>query len=182
MVGGTLEHRQELGIVERPAGDARADLDASCAEFADGAIHLFERRGDVVHRQRGDEGGKFLRPFPAHLRHAVVGNARELGREIRSAEELGGRQAEGQHLAHILELLAQHRHARFNVPEHAQVRHALDDAGVLRVLLQHLEIPHRHHVVEDVDLHPKSFLLARRAPFTIASNLVHITVGCTSGL
>src|SRR5260221_96641 len=38
-------------------------------------------------------------------------------------------------LRHIAELLAQHGHAVLDVPQHAQARHALHHARLLRVLL-----------------------------------------------
>src|SRR5207249_8616636 len=38
-------------------------------------------------------------------------------------------------------------------PEHAQAAHALQDALILQVLLHHVQVRHRHDVIEDVDFH-----------------------------
>ena len=148
-----LEHREELRLVERAAVHAGADLHAARPELCDGAVHLLERRGNVVHGERGDECGEFLRPFRRHAGHAVVGDARELGRELGRAHQLGGGQRQRQHLLHVGEFLVQHPHPRLDVPEHAQVAHALEDALILQVLLHHVQVRHRHDVIEDVDFH-----------------------------
>ena len=153
--GDPLEDREELRFVERPAVDAGADLHAARFELSDRAIHFLERGGHVVHRQRGDEGGEFLRPFRDHLRHAVVGDARKLGRELGSADQLGRGQGEGQHLLHVGKFLIEHGNARLDVPEHAQAGHALDDPLILGMGLEHVEVSRRHDVIEDVDLHEK---------------------------
>ena len=161
MVRHALEHREEFRRIERFAGNAGDDLYAPGAELIDRAIHLLERGLRVVHRYRGDERREFLRILLAHLGHAVVRHARELGRLRRIAEQLRARQAEGDHLLHVGELLAQHRHAMLDVPQHAQVRHPLHHAGLLRVGFHQLEIRHRHDVIEDVDLHARIVLSTR---------------------
>ena len=148
-----LEHREELRLVERAAVHAGADLHAARAELCDGAVHLLERRGNVVHGERGDERGEFLRPLRRHARHAVVGDARKLGRELGSSHQLGGGQRQRQHLLHVGEFFIQHPHPRLDVPEQAQVAHALQDALVLQVLLHHFQVGHRHDVIENVDFH-----------------------------
>ena len=53
--------------------------------------------------------------------------------------------------------LLQHLNPGLDVPEHAQVGHTFYDAGVFRVLLHHLEIAHRHHVIVDVNFHLPPF-------------------------
>ena len=148
-----LEHREELRLVERPPVDAGADLDAARAERSDRAVHLLERRGHVVHRQRGDEGRKFLRPFAAHLRHAVVGDARELGRSSGPPSSSGGG-------SDSVSTCCTSGNFSSSIATRASMSHSmrrlvmrLTMPGVLRVLLHHLEVARRHDVVEDVDLH-----------------------------
>ena len=147
-----LEHREEFRLVERAAVDAGENLHAARAELADCAIHLLQRRRHVVHGQGCDKRRELPRPARAHRRHVVVGDAGELGRKLRPADQLGPRQRERQHLLHLRPLL-EHGDARLDVPQHAQAPHALDDARVLEVGLHHVEVARGHDVVEDIDFH-----------------------------
>ena len=74
-VGQDLSER----VVQRAAGHAGDDLDAFGTERADGAVHLPQRFGHVVHRQRGDERREEVRVLLHDLRHAVVRQASKLG-------------------------------------------------------------------------------------------------------
>src|SRR2546427_1506371 len=67
LVSHTPDDREELRLVEWPAVDVGEDLDAPGAELADGAVHLLERGGDVIHRQRGDEGRELFGVVPHGL-------------------------------------------------------------------------------------------------------------------
>jgi hypothetical protein len=64
---------------QRPPVHVGEDLDPARAHLLDGAFHLLQALGHVVHRQRRDPAGKALRMRRADLGHAVVGEARELG-------------------------------------------------------------------------------------------------------
>ena len=119
-----LEDGVKLRLVERPAVDVGKHLYAPCAELADRVIHLVERRGNVVHRQRGDERRKQVGPFAHDFRHAVVGDARQRRRFIRPREKLNRRQRQREDLLVVIKL-AHHAYARVEIPQHGNVQPAL---------------------------------------------------------
>ena len=151
LVGDALEHREEIGIVERPAVDAGEYLNAARAKRLDGTIHFRQCRRRIVHWQRCDKGGKLVGMLAAHLRHAVIRHPREPRRLIRPAQHLRGWHGQRQHLLHLGPLV-EHRGPRVDVPQHAQSAHALDHAGLFAVLLHQLQIRRRHDMVVDIDL------------------------------
>src|SRR3989441_7337809 len=161
LVRHALEDREELRLVERPAVDVGEDLDALGAELADGAVHLLERGGDIVHRQRGDEGRELPGVLLHDLRHAVVRQPGELGGLLGTSQELDGRHRQGQDLLVLGEAL-HHAHALVQVPQHRNVHPALELRRERRVplgdLLHPLEVRLRKDVRKDVELqHYSSF-------------------------
>src|SRR5881396_3193407 len=156
-----LEDREELRLVERPAVDVGDDLDAPGAELADGAVHLLERGGDVVHRQRGDEGRELPGVLLHDLRHAVVRQPGQLGGLLGASQKLDGRHRQGQDLPVLGEAL-HHAHALVQVPQHRNVHPALELRRERRVpcgdLLHPLEVRLRKDVRKNVELqHYSSF-------------------------
>src|SRR3989475_1060269 len=161
LVHHALEDGDELGLVERPAVTVGEDPAAPGAELADGAVHLLERGGDIVHRQRGDEGRDLPGVFPHDLRHAVVRQPGELGGLLGTSQELDGRHRQGQDLLVLGEAL-HHAHALVQVPQHRNVHPALELRRERRVplgdLLHPLEVRLRKDVGENVEFqHYSSF-------------------------
>ena len=146
-----LEDRREFRIVERAAVDVGEDLDAAGAQGLDRALHLLERRLDVVHRHRGDEAGEALRVLGDDLRHAVIGDARQLGRALGRGDEFDRRHRQGEDLLIVAEFLHQPQ-ARIEVVEHGDVGPAPHRRLVGNDLDHLVEIGFREDVREDVDL------------------------------
>ena len=149
--GDALEHGEEIRVVERAGIHVGQHLDAARPELFHRPIHFLQRGGRIVHRQRGHEGRELVRPLAAHLGHAVVGHPREPGRHVGAAKQFRRGHGQRQHLLHLRPLV-QHGHTGLDVPQHAQVAHALDHAGLLAVLLDKFQVGQRHDVVVDVDL------------------------------
>jgi hypothetical protein len=147
-----LEQREEIGVIERPAVDARQHLDAARTEPADGAVQLLERRGQVVHGKRGDEGREPVRVGIAYARHAIVREARQLGRALRPGGELWRRLAQCQHLLQVRPW-REHAQALLHVPQRPDFRRVAHQGLLAGVTFERLEVRRRQHVVKDVDLH-----------------------------
>ena len=101
MAGDTFENGEEFRIVERPAENIGADLDAASAEFAYRTVHFFQRGRYVVHRQRGDEGGEFVGPAAADFGQTVIADACRIDRHVRAAKTFRVRKTERENLLHL---------------------------------------------------------------------------------
>ena len=82
------------------------------------------------------KAGNLSGQLPADLGHAVVGDAARTPATGPDRPSIRARQRQRQHLLHVGQFLASIFDARLDVPEHAEAGHALDDAGVLGVLLE----------------------------------------------
>src|SRR5947208_10684608 len=161
LVRHALEDREELRLVERRAGRGGEDLDAPRTELAEGAVHLLEGGGEVIHRQRGDEGGELRGVLLHDLSHAVVRQPGQLGGLLGTSQKLDGGHRQGQDLPVLGEAL-HHAHALVEVPQHRSVHPALELRRERRVplgdLLHPLEVRLRKDVRKDVELqHYSSF-------------------------
>src|SRR5437879_576380 len=188
LVRHALEDREELRLVERPAVDVGEDLDALGAELADGAVHLLERGGDVIHRQRGDEGRELPGVLLHDLGHAVVRQPGQLGGLLGTSQKLDGGHRQGQDLPVLGEAL-HHAHALVQVPQHRNVHPALELGRERRVplgdLLHPLEVRLRKDVRKDVELqHYSSFTPAmaeRSVPRAASARMLRPKASPSSG-
>ena len=109
--------------------------------------------GRIVHRQAGDEGGKPLRIAAHQLRHRVVGDARQAGRDIGTAESFQRRRSHRDHLAVFSETV-HHSKAKVQIEEHRNISDPLPH--VLEVRRGFKTTPERElreDVTEDIDFH-----------------------------
>jgi hypothetical protein len=102
-----LENRAKLGFRERPARNIGEDLDAAGAEAGHRTIDLGERRLDIVHGERCNEGRESVGMPAAKFRERVVGEARERWRLVGRSNELERRVGEREHLLQAVELFEQ---------------------------------------------------------------------------
>ena len=85
------------------------------------------------------------------LGHSVVGDTRELWREIRAGECFNRRRAERNHLPVVAELVHQ-TEARVEIAERLHLHRAAEHPLVRRVLLKLLQESRRHEMRKDVEL------------------------------
>ena len=150
--GHAREERAVLGPIERSARDVREHLHPRGAKGVERAIDLAQGGLGVVHRQRGDEGGKAVRVPLDQRGHLVVGEPREVGADVGAADNLDGRTRQREHL-HVALVAVHDPEAPIDVHEHRDAGHPLLERHAGGGDGQHpLEIAARQDVGEHVDL------------------------------
>jgi len=76
MLRHAAEHRAEFLPAQWLAGDIGEDLHAARAEVFDRAINLGQRRVNIIHRQRRDEGGEMVGIFRTQIGKRIVCDTR----------------------------------------------------------------------------------------------------------
>ena len=161
------------GCRERLARDIGEDLDAARAEAGHRTIDLGERRLDIVHGQRCDEGRESVGMPAAELRERVVREARELWRLVGRSNELERRIGEREHLLQAVELVEQGE-PRIDVPQRLEAgkrgeRHMAGNDGA-----EAIEIRLRHEMIEDVDHHVQPAPGKRGRPYCATALLCQV--------
>ena len=157
-LGHQVEQRHGLGSGQRPAEHVGENLHAHRPQLVDGPLGLQQEPLRVVHRQRGDEGGKAVRILPAIFGHAVVGDLRHLGGDRRRPVDLDRGGAQADHLL-IVAKAVHDPETLVKVDDAGDVPHALVHVLAVGQDLQHLvEVGRRENVVEYIQLHKSSFV------------------------
>ena len=179
-----LEHLQVFRLVERLPVHIREHLHTSSAELVDGAPDLAHRRLRVVHRQRGDEAGEAVGIALDQPGHLVIGQPRQVGREVRPGDVLERWRRERQHLR-VAFVAVHDLEALLHVDHHWNVLDALDhQSAARRNLHQAVEKRTWQDVRENIDLeHARSqrsrltrrfirrYVLADQAMFTTSERI-----------
>ena len=162
--GHALEDRPVLGRVEGLPVDVREDLHARRPEVADRPVDLAEGRLRVVHRERRHEAREAVGVPSDDLGHAVVGQPRQVGGQLRSAEGLDRGRAERQHL-HVPLVAVHDPEAQVEVGQHRdRARPLLHVARGRHDLAHAVEEGLGEDVGKDVDLHRISRVAGRSGP------------------
>jgi hypothetical protein len=106
----------------------------------------------VVHGQRHDVAGEAVGMGAADRRHAVIGDARQMGRVVGAGDGIERRLGQGQYLAEILTELIQQTQPRIDIPQGGD-RSQPVDLGVRHVLRQDIEQSGGENMVECIDFH-----------------------------
>ena len=152
MIHHAAKQRAEFGCAQRPARDIGEHLDAARAKLRDGAVDFRHRGIEVVHGERGNEGGKTIGVTAAQLRQRIVGNARERRRDIRRGDQLQRWIGERKDLLDVTELVEQPQ-AHSDIDERGQPRKCGDRNVVRDEGRQPLQVSLGHEMIEDVDNH-----------------------------
>ena len=149
--GDDIEDRQELRLVERHAVGVGGELHRIGAVLQ-GALGLLGGSLRRVHRQQRRPADEMLWMFRGHFGEAVIGDLRHLRRLLRAPQPLDRRQAVGQHLRIVFELLDDAQ-PQIEIGQRRNAAHAL--AEILRSrrrLQQRVVIALREKVIEGVDI------------------------------
>ena len=104
-LGGDLEDRKEARLVEAGAVDVGMKLQPVGVAVNEDALGLLHRRVRRIHRQRADIAGEAVGILRAQLGQAVIGDAGELGRLVRTRHRVDRRQPEREDLRVVVELV-----------------------------------------------------------------------------
>ena len=152
-LGHPIEDRLVLRQIERPPCHVRVDLHARRGEVVDGAVDLAHGGVRIVHRQGGDECGEAVGVPCDDLGHPVVRQPGQLRTQIRSGGDLDRGVRQGQHL-HVPVVAVHDTEPQLDVDQDGDPGHPFLQRHARWRHLQHpVEVPARHDVGKDVDLH-----------------------------